>query len=200
SDARFYRSLAEQAAAQLHSHLLLAQVEKRAQALATVTEVSTAVTTILDVETLLQMVVARTKESFDLYHAHIYLLDELGEYLVLRAGWGEPGRQMVAEGHAISFFHEHSIVARTAREGVPTIVNDVTIEPDFLPNPLLPDTRSEMAIPIIVGGLVLGVLDVQADRAHFFQEGEVQVLMALASQLAVALHNAQQFQETQQRT
>ena len=107
---------------------------------------------------MLQDVVDLTKNRLQLYHAHIYLLDDLGENLVLSAGAGEVGKQMVARGHSIPFNRPHSLVARAARTRRGVISNDVTQEPDFLPNPLLPHTRSELATPIIVGEARLGHL------------------------------------------
>ena len=111
---------------------------RRAAELATVAEVGTATATILETDKLLQAVVDLTKERFNLYHSHIYLLDEAGENLVLASGAGEPGRQMVAEGRSIPLDREQSLVARAARERKGVTVNDVTQAPDFLPNPLLP--------------------------------------------------------------
>ena len=137
----------------------------RTKDLATVAEVGTATATILEVDELLQAVVDLSKERFNLYHSHIYLLDESGENLVLASGAGEPGRQMVAEKRSIPLDSEQSLVARAARERQGVTVNDVTQSPDFLPNPLLPDTRSELAVPMIVGGNVIGVFDVQSDQA-----------------------------------
>jgi len=86
------------------------------------------------------------------------------------------------------------IVARAARQGEGVIVNDVRSEPGWLPNSLLPDTRSEMAVPMMIGGLVLGVLDVQADVVDRFTEEDVQIEMTLAAQIGVALENAGQHQ------
>jgi HAMP domain-containing protein/putative methionine-R-sulfoxide reductase with GAF domain len=128
------------------------RVAARTRDLEIVAEVGTATATILESKRLLQEVVDLTKERFNLYHSHIYLLDETNQHLVLTAGAGEPGRIMVGEGRSIPLYREQSIVARAARERRGVTVNDVTQAPDFLPNPLLPDTRSELAVPMIVGG------------------------------------------------
>ena len=173
-----------------------ADVRRRAAELATVAEVSTATATILEVKNLLQEVVDLTKERFNLYHSHIYLLDEAGENLVLASGAGEPGRQMVAQGRSIPLNREQSLVARAAREQAGVTVNDVTQAPDFLPNPLLPNTRSELAVPMIVGGKVIGVFDVQSDVVGRFTDSDIQIQTTLAAQLATSVQNVRTFEQS----
>lgn len=171
---------------------------KQATELETVARVSTAASTILEVDQLLQEVADLTKESFGLYHAHVYRLNETEDTLVLVAGAGQVGRKMTAQGWSIPLDREQSLVARAARTRQAVIVNDVRQEPDWLPNPLLPKTRSELAVPLIVGGQVLGVLDVQADTAGYFTHDDARIQTTLAAQIAVALQNARQYQQTQQ--
>ncbi|HEU0296306.1 MAG TPA: GAF domain-containing protein [Anaerolineales bacterium] len=171
-------------------------VRRRAAELATVAEVSTATSTILEVKNLLQEVVDLTKERFSLYHSHIYLLDEAGENLVLASGAGEPGRQMVAEGRSIPLDREQSLVARAAREGNGVTVNDVTQAPDFLPNPLLPNTRSELAVPMIVGGRLIGVFDVQSDVVGRFTDSDINIQTTLAAQVATSIQNVRSFEQS----
>jgi len=172
-----------------------AALAKRAVELATVAEVSTVASTILEAERLLQEVVDLTKSRFNLYHAHIYLLDEAAETLNLAVGAGEVGQQMVAQQHTIPLNREQSLVARAARTRQGVIVNDVQVAPDFLPNPLLPETRSEMALPLIVGERVLGVFDVQSEAVNRFTEEDLRVQTTLAGQVAVALQNANLYAE-----
>lgn len=172
---------------------------KRARDLEIVARVGTATSTILEIDKLLQEVVDLTKSSFNVYHAHVYLLNQAGDTLILAAGAGEVGRQMVQKSWSIPLEREHSLVARAARSRQGVVVNDVRQEPDFFPNPLLPHTRAEMAIPLIVGNQLLGVLDVQADTAGRFTEEDVRLQTILAGQVAVALQNARSFSE-QQRT
>jgi len=171
-------------------------VRRRAAELATVAEVGTATSTILEVKNLLQEVVDLTKERFNLYHSHIYLLDEAGENLVLASGAGEPGRQMVAEGRSIPLDREQSLVARAAREGKGVTVNDVTQAPDFLSNPLLPNTRSELAVPMIVGGRVIGVFDVQSDIVGRFTDSDVNIQTTMAAQVATSIQNVRSFEQS----
>ncbi|HLB46694.1 MAG TPA: ATP-binding protein, partial [Anaerolineales bacterium] len=171
------------------------QSELRAVELEAIAKVSAAASTILDADTLLQTVVDLTKESLALYHAHIYLLDETGDALILAAGAGEVGRKMAATGRSIPVNREHSLVARAARTRRGVIANDVGQEPDFLPNPLLPNTRSEMAVPMILGDALLGVFDVQADTINRFSAEDVRLKTTLAEQVAVALQNARLYAE-----
>lgn len=170
---------------------------KRAAELQTVARVGTAASTILEIDKLLQEVVDLTKSSFDLYHAHVYLFNQERDRLVLAAGAGQVGQQMLKKGWSIPLEREHSLVARAARSRQGVVVNDVRQEPDFLPNPLLPHTRAEMAIPLIVGNQVLGVLDVQADTVGRFTEEDLRIKTILAGQVAVALQNARSFAEEQ---
>jgi PAS domain S-box-containing protein len=169
-------------------------VAKRAVELATVAEVSAAASTILETDKLLWEVANLTKERFGLYHAHIYLLDEAGDQLNLVAGAGEVGQKMVAEGWSIPLNQEQSLVAQAARTHQGTVVNDVRKHPGFLPNPLLPETRSEMALPMIVGDMILGVLDVQADRVNYFTAEDIFTKTILAGQIAGAVQNARLFE------
>jgi putative methionine-R-sulfoxide reductase with GAF domain len=177
----------------------LQDLNRRASELATVAEVGIAVSTILETESLLQQVVDLTKERFNLYHSHIYLLDEAGENLVLASGAGEPGRQMMAKGLSIPLNREQSLVARAARERKGVTVNDVTQAPDFLPNPLLPDTRSELAVPMIVGGNVIGVFDIQSEQIGRFTDADVNIQTTLAAQLATSIQNVVSFEQAKKR-
>ncbi|NJN53381.1 MAG: GAF domain-containing protein [Anaerolineae bacterium] len=192
-DARTYRSLADQAAIIMNNQLLFVQAQKRAAELATVAEVGAVITTIRDVDALLQRVVDLTKEQFGLYHVHIYLRDENGQNMVLTSGAGEIGRQMVAEGRIIPLNQTQSLIARAVRTRKGVIVNDVKADKDFLPHALLPDTKSEMAVPMIVANEVLGVLDIQASQMNHFSDEDVQIQTTLAAQIGVALQNARLF-------
>ena len=90
-------------------------------------------------------------------------------------------------------------MARSARTRQAVIVNDVHSEPGWLPNPLLPDTASELAVPLVIGDQILGVLDVQADRINAFSEEDANIYATLASQVSTALQNAKSFSKSQQQ-
>jgi len=169
---------------------------KRANELETVAEVGTIISTIFDTQNLLQTVVDLAKERFGLYHAHIYLLNKIGDTLNLAAGAGEVGRKMVGQGWQIPLHREQSLVARAARTEMGFIVNSVREEPGWLPNPDLPDTRSELAVPLVLRGQVLGVLDVQSDKAGHFQDEDLHIQTILGAQVAVAIQNADQYEKT----
>ena len=174
------------------TQLALAEQERLASELETVAQVSTAASTILEVDELLQSVVDLAKSSFDLYHVHIYLSSETGKKLYLEAGAGNVGRLMTLEGREISIDDE-SIVSRAARTRKGVMENNVRRTLDFLPHPLLPETRAEMALPMIVGGKLIGVLDLQSDKEDFFTQEDLNVQTTLAAQIAVAVENANQY-------
>lgn len=197
-DADLISSIASQVAIALQTIRQFQTTQKMANDLGVVATVGIATATITEAQKLLQEVVDLAKKSFNLYHAHIYLLNESGDTLVLTAGAGEIGRQMVSEGRSIPFDREQSLVARAARSQAGVVVNDVTLDPDFLPNPLLPDTRAEMAVPMMVGGKVVGVLDVQSEQVNRFTEVDVNIKTTLAAQVAVALQNSRSFAQAQQ--
>ncbi len=155
---------------------------------------------ILNLDRLLVDVVNQVKESFGYYHAHIYLLDKAGEKLAVAAGTGPAGAEMKTRGHAIPLAAAKSLVARAARTGQVVKIDNVREAVDWLPNPLLPDTYAEMAVPIIAEGQVVGVLDVQDEEIAGLDDGDVKLLRSLASQIAVAIRNARLFQEARVAT
>jgi len=172
--------------------------EIRSTELQTVVDVGTQVSTILEVERLLRDVSDLTKERLRLYHSHIYLLNSAADTMVLAAGSGAVGRQMVAEKRAIGLDNAHSIVATAARTRKEVIANDVRQSSTFLPHPLLPDTRSELATPLIARGELIGVIDVQSDMVDFFSPSKVSVVELMAAQVAIAISNARLY-ETSER-
>jgi signal transduction histidine kinase len=187
--------IVEQVSNRIENLRLFELNERRARELETVAVVSTTASTTLDPDELLQSVVNLTKERFNLYHAHIYLVDESWSTLLLASGAGDIGKQMVMSGHSIEINAEKSLVARATRERTAQIVNDVRKEPDFLTNPYLPDTRAEMAVPMISGDKVIGVFDVQSDKIGYFSQDDANIYTTLALQVAVALQNARLYVE-----
>lgn len=173
------------------------RLTKQAAELQTVAEISVAIATTLDADRLIQEIVDRTQIRFQHYHTQIFKLDDEGEALILVAGSGNAGRQMVDQGKQILVKQTKSLIARAARTRKGVFVNNVQNDPGFLPNPQLPDTCSEMAAPLVVGDQLLGVLDVQADTPDHFSPQDLHILTTLASQAAVALHNARTFDSLQ---
>ncbi len=179
------------------SRRLLDRVQATVEGLQTVAEVGTAITRQQDPQQLLQNVVDLTKTQFNFYHAHIYLYDDTTNMLVLTAGAGETGRQMVSESRQIPLSAPQSLVARSARERRGLVVTDVRKDPSFLPHPLLPDTRSELAVPLVVGDQLIGVMDIQSSEENGFTPEDINIQTTLASQIAVALQNAEQYEQAQ---
>ncbi len=169
-----------------------ADLEQRAVQLTTVAEVGRAATSTLDPGKLVQQTVDLLRERFDLYYAGLFLVDERGEYAVLEAGTGEPGRVMKEQGHKLLVGGE-SMVGAACAERKAHIALDVGHEAVRFANPLLPDTRSEMALPLVVGGRVLGALDVQSTRPAAFTDEDIAVMQLAADQVAVAVDNARKF-------
>ncbi|MEO0598439.1 MAG: GAF domain-containing protein, partial [Chloroflexota bacterium] len=174
------------------------EIRRRASRMEAITEISSTVAGILEVEELLQRVSELTSDRMDHYHAQVYLLNEEGDTLILRASSHETGRMLVNNGHQIAI-DANSMVATAARERDVVLSNNVMSNPNYLPNPLLPRTASELAVPIIYGGELLGVLDIQDEDFDAFGEVEVQVKRTLANQVAVSIQNARQFELTQVR-
>lgn len=174
------------------------RVSERTQQIQTVVHVSQRLAGILDLSDLLRQVVNTTKETFDYYHVHIYLLDEQGQALRMAEGYGEAGAEMRRQGHDIPLVAAKSLVARAAREGEIVRVENVRLDPDWLPNPLLPETRSEMAVPVKLGAEVVGVLDVQSAEIGGLTHEDESTLQILANQIAVGVRNARLFSQTQE--
>jgi signal transduction histidine kinase len=171
------------------------QLDKRAAELETVARVSTAAATILSPQELLQSVVDLTKYSFNLYHTHVYLLDESKSSLVLKAGAGKVGHRMVSEGEKIPFNESNSVVVRAAKTRAVVVVNDIRQDAGFLFHSQLADTLSEMAVPMVVGDQLIGVFDVLASVTNRFSDEDMRTYNTLASQVAVALRNAELYAE-----
>ena len=170
-------------------------VAERTQALATSFQVSRRLSTILDQQQLVAEVVEQVRSAFEYYHVHIYLFDERTTHLVMAGGTGEAGRAMLAARHKLE--QGQGLVGKAAETRQPILVPDVQKEPSWLPNPLLPVTRSEIAVPIMLGDQVKGVLDVQHDVRDGLDQNDVELLQTIANQMAVALQNAQLYQEAQ---
>lgn len=167
-----------------------AERERFTTQLQTSAEVSKQLTAVLELDQLLDQIVTLLQTRFHFYHVHVYLLDETTGQLIMKAGSGEIGRILRQRGHRIPLSHERSLVARAARAGEIILVNDVSVEPSYMRNPLLPQTQSEVSIPLLFGGDVLGVLDVQDDQPHPFQPTDLDIFRALAGQIAIAIRNA----------
>jgi GAF domain-containing protein len=200
-DVDTLQSIANQVAIALQNIQSTEIVAKRATELQTVATISTAAATISDIQKMLESVVHLTQRGFGLYHAHVFVYNEDTAILKIAAcGWKAGDEHEGTHGTAaIPLAQEQSLVARAGRTRQAVIVNDVHNEPGWLPNPLLPDTASELAVPLIVGDQLLGVLDVQSERLNAFTNEDANIQTTLASQVATALQNARSFSQSQRQ-
>jgi GAF domain-containing protein/HAMP domain-containing protein len=189
--ARVLNSIADQLQA------AFARMEEESQQrilmLETTAEISRRLTTILDVDQLLQEVVTNIQNAFGYYHVHVYLIDQRTGDLVMREGTGDVGQQLKTKGHKLQT--GEGIVGKVAGSGEAFFAEDVDEVPDFVRNPLLPKTQAELAVPIRKGNIILGVLDMQSEEAGSFSEEDLTLMQAIADQVAVVLENARLFRE-----
>ncbi|MCD6344201.1 MAG: GAF domain-containing protein, partial [Anaerolineae bacterium] len=152
---------------------------------------------IRDVKQLLDATVRLISEQFGFYHAGIFLLDEAKTYAILAAASSEGGQRMLARGHRLEV-GQVGIVGYVSAQGEPRVALDVGQDAYFFNNPDLPETRSEAGLPLMVHAQVIGVLDVQSERAAAFSAADVEILQTLADQLALAIDNAHLLEESRQ--
>lgn len=188
-------------AGQLHETVskLEDRVTERTRSLEIVASLGEKLSAILNPEDLLTEVVTQLQTNFGYYHTHIYLINEQRDKLMVAAGTGAAGMEMKQKGHSITVNAYTSLVARAARTARIIRVGNVRETGGWLPNPLLPNTYSEIAVPIIsaVNNQVIGVLDVQEDKLNGFDEADETMLRTLANQVSVAIHNARLFEDVQ---
>lgn len=168
---------------------------RRMAELETAAEVSTAIATILESERMLQSVVDLTKNRFDLYDAHIYLVDDSARALKLVAGARTLGQRIMAEGRRIAIDQSKSPVAQVMRTRQGLLLNHLRQSADYETRIFLPEVQSVVAVPMIAGDTMWGVLSVQSDEDAHFTADDVRVYTSLAAQVAVALKNAYRFQQ-----
>ncbi|HET7089294.1 MAG TPA: GAF domain-containing protein [Anaerolineae bacterium] len=172
------------------------RVAERTAQLSVSAEVSRAVTSVLDPDDVIRRVAQLITERFGFYYAAVFLLDDLGRFAVLREAAGAAGSILKASQHRLEI-GEQSMVGAAIASRQPHVARNVGDETMRFANPLLPDTQSEVALPLLVGDRVLGALDVQSRQLDAFDENSLAMLQSLADQIAIALNNAQQYQEAQ---
>jgi GAF domain-containing protein len=165
------------------------QVEKRARQLQVVAEVARTATSIQELNQLLNPLTGLISQRFGIYHVGIFLLDEQNQYAVLEASNTEGGLVMLKRGHRLKV-GEQGIVGFVTSRGEPRIALDVGQDAVFFDNPDLPDTRSELALPLKISNKIIGALDLQSTEERAFTEEDVSVLAILADQVAIAIQNA----------
>ncbi len=171
--------------------------ERRARQFEAVAQVTKAAAANQSLEDLVSLLVDVISEKFEYYHAGIYLLDNNREYAELRAANSDGGKRMLVRNHKLRI-GQTGIVGYVAATGDPRIALDVGADAAFFNNPELPETRSEMALPLKSAGLVIGVLDIQSTDRNAFNEEDIEVLSTLADQVATAIQNARYYESTQE--
>ena len=196
-DLQFVKAVAAQVSSAIYNVKVLEESRQTALQFATAAEIARDISSSLDLDELLKKAVDLIRARFEFYHAGMFLRDVTGEYVVIREATGEAGAQLKRAGHKLGIGSK-SIVGYVAGNGEPLIVNDTTRDVTYYPNPILPDTRAEAAIPLKVGDRIVGVLDVQSEHAYAFSDEKLRILQILADQLAIAVVNSELFAETQE--
>ena len=172
-------------------------LRRRSEYLAASSEIGRLVTSTLDLNTIFTRTVKLISERFGFYYAGIYSMEETGFSAVLREATGEAGEKLKAHRHSV-IVGSNSVVGKVAEKIEPMLVNDVSVEPLFTPNPYLLDTQSEVAIPLRIGLRIVGVIDIQSTQREAFSQDDLSVLQSLADQVAVAIDNARSYELSQQ--
>ncbi len=163
----------------------------------TTAQVGQAITGTRNVDQLLKQVSNLIVERFDLfYHAQVFLVDEARQLAILRESTGEAGARLLARNHRLAVGSQ-SVIGQVTENARPIVVSDTDIDPVHRRNELLPNTRSEMALPLIAGGQVIGALDIQSTHPNAFRESDIRVFQTMADQLSVAIENARLFERAQ---
>ena len=170
--------------------------ELRTRRLNAITDVSQAISQIRDLETLLPLITRQISEKFDFYHVGVFLFSKDGKFAELIATNSDGGKRMLERGHRLEI-GQVGVVGRVAQDGNPRVALDVGQDAVYFDNPDLPETHSEMALPLKVGSEIIGILDVQSKRKNVFSEEDTEVFIALANQVAIAIENARQAEATQ---
>ncbi len=190
------RDISRRKMAQEERERLLSDLIHRSTQLMTAAEISKSASTILDPDELMQEVVNVIQSRFGFYYVGLFLVDEEGEYAVLQAGTGEPGRLMLQAGHKLRVGGA-SMTGQCVAHGEARIALDVGEEAVRFDNPYLPLTRSEMALPLIARGQCIGALSVQSAQAAAFSPADIAALQTMADQVAVAITNARFYDQIQ---
>jgi GAF domain-containing protein len=171
------------------------QVRVRASQFEALAQVTQAITSIRNLQELLPRIAALISDEFGFYHVGVFLVDDAREYAVLSATNSEGGRHMLKRNHRLRL-GEQGIVGNVTFTGIPRVAMDVGEDAVFFDNPDLPETHSEMALPLRLGNQVIGALDVQSTVTGAFSTEDIQTLSLLANQVGLAIENARLFEDT----
>ena len=183
--------------------LLEKRVEERTAEIASKTiqleaasSVARKIAEIRDLQSLLDNVTRSIADQFGFYHVGLFLLDDKKQFAILQAASSEGGRKMLQLGHRLGV-GQTGIVGYVTGRGRPRVALDTGADAVFFDNPHLPLTHSEMALPLIVRGNVIGALDIQSEKGKAFSDDDVEIMQTVADQLAIAIENARLFSETE---
>jgi len=191
TDLLVLRALAYNIAIAVEGVRLYTALNYHVEQLSTVSEVSRAITSILDTEELLKEVVNLIRDRFGYPFVHLFTVHPGRRKIFYEAGSGSRSQLLKEQGFSLDLDDPQGIIPWVARNGKTVVANDVEEEPLYRPSPLTPeDTRSELTVPLIFGGEVLGVLDVQSDTLKSFKEDDRFLFEALADNVAIAMRNA----------
>lgn len=168
--------------------------ERRARQFEAIAQVSAIISNIQDFETLIVRITQVISEQFEHYHTGIFLLDESRRFAILRAANSTGGQKMLARNHKLQV-GQTGIVGYVTATGSPRIALDVGTDAVFFDNPDLPGTRSEIALPLLIGSQIIGALDVQSDKENAFSTEDIAVLETLANQVSIAIQNTRTIEE-----
>ncbi len=171
-------------------------LERRTRELEISSLISRDITTEHNLDQLLSRAVDLIAQRFELYHAAVYLVDDLNEFATLRAGSGDAGRKMLDEQYRARVGDPGNLIGYTGGSGYSRFIADLGADAQLSRNPLLPEAQSELAMPLTAGERVIGVLDVVSDKASAFDQSDLQIMQTLADQLAVAIENARLAEQT----
>jgi len=174
------------------------QVEERTRLLKATNDLAKVSASILDPDELLAKIINMFTDQFNYYYAAIYIIDPGEKWAELKEATGEAGRVLKQNHHRLELTGK-SMVSTSIREKSPRISQNTSDEKQRIENPLLPYTRSEVALPLIAGDRVLGALNVQSTKTEDFGLEVIETMQNMAGQVAIALENARLFQETQFR-
>ncbi len=171
-------------------------VQHRYNQIQTASEITRSIISVLNLNEVLQNAASRIAEQTGIYYAGLFLVDDNNRFATLKAGSGEAGRAMIAAGHRLEIGGS-SMIGWSIANRSPRIALDTGQESVRFNNPYLPQTRSEMAIPMITHEKAIGALSIQSDQANAFDEGDILVYQGIADSLASAVENARLFEQTQ---
>jgi GAF domain-containing protein len=172
-------------------------LQRRLVQIRTAAAISSSISSVLETQTLLQQVADLIHDQLNLYYVGVFMLDENGQFAVLKSGTGEAGKNMITAGHRLPVGGT-SMIGQATVTRQPRIALDVGSESVRFNNPNLPLTRSELALPIIGRDNVLGAFTIQSSEPHAFDEDDVLILKGIADSLATAIENANLFRQSQE--